>query len=440
MRKWMIFLCFCFLLSGCANKGTKKEASAKIIDERGENAEEMEEGGSEETVEEAPGEMKENFLDNPDNLDNLEKIILSLEKFESGLEFSYMDGGLAESYGEPLKDSYDFVGRMTADGIGYVIGLKKGESSLLDGLSIYGKDDYIEAAVWSEQEEEYKPVYTFKNINSLLQGGSKSQILYLQPINMAAPEEIEDAFFYQYCDGLQGVEYAEDVFDRGVRFTPPDTGAYLFVNRYENGIQRVEYVALTKEEETEILESDEMILPELYGENGLEFFVSQETYEKMEVEEGAITMPALKIAEERCRFQVTDISEIHDIVKAEMRFYGKREGDEKGITLLFAMDLMDETQLSELSALLSDAEPVQEGKCPYGGVITLRRGDETEITVSLAADGCSGFIVGSHGTYSLTKEAMERVWEMFTEPRFEKYMPWDGSDKKTGKSYGPGEG
>jgi len=71
--------------------------------------------------------------------------------------------------------------------------------------------------------------------------------------------------------------------------------------------------------------------------------------------------------------------------------------------------------------------------------MALIRGDETKITVSLAADGCSGFIVGSHGTYSLTKEAMERIWEMFMEPRFEKYMPWNGADQKTGKSYGPGE-
>ena len=431
MRKCIIFLCLCFLLSGCVNRGTKKEEAAEILDERKENAEEMTEKASEETA--------DNFLYTPDSPDNLEKIISSLEKFENELVFSYMDDEIAESYGEPLKDSYDFAGRVTADGIGYVIGLKKGECSLLDGLSIYGKDDYIEAAVWSEQAEEYRPVYTFKTINSLLQGGSESQILYLQPIDMAAPEEIEDAFFYQYCDGVQGAEYAEDVFDRGVRFTPPDTGAYLFVNRYENGIQRFEYVALTKEEESQILESDEVILPELYGENGLEFFVSQETYEKMEIEQGAITMPALKIAEGRCRFQVTDILEIYDIVKAEMRFYGKSEGDERGITLLFSADLMDETLLSELSALLSNAEPVQEGKCPYGGVITLKRRDETEITVSLAADGCNGFIVGSHGTYSLKEEAMERVWEMFVESRFEKYMPWNGSDQKTGKSYGPGE-
>lgn len=421
MRRWMIFLCLCFLLFGCASGGQKNEAAAEISGER------------EEITEETAG----NF---PDELENQEKIILSLEKFESGLEFSYMDDSLAESYGEPLKDSYDFVGRVTADGIGYVIGFKKGESSLLDGLSIYGKDDYIEAAVWSEQEEEYKPVYTFKTINSLLQGGSKSQLLYFQPIDMATPEEIEEAFFYQYCNGAQGVEYAEDVYDRGVRFTPPDTGAYLLVNRYENGIRRFEYVALTKEEETKILESDEMILPELYGKDGLEFFVSQETYEEMEIEEGTITMPALKIAEDKCRFQVTDISEIHDIVKAEMRYYGKREGDGNGITLLFAVDLMDEKQLSELSDLLSGAEPAQEGKCPYGGVITLKRQDGTEITVSLAADGCDGFVLGSHGIYSLGKDGMEQVWKMFMEPRFEKYMTWNRLDQETGEASGPGEG
>ena len=125
----MIFLCFCFLLSGCANGGTKNNAAAEMFDEREENAEGMKEKITEEMTKETTEETAENFLSNLDNSDNLDMIVFSLEKFENGLEFSYMDDGLAESYGEQLKDSYDFVGRMTADGIGYVIGLKKGGSS-----------------------------------------------------------------------------------------------------------------------------------------------------------------------------------------------------------------------------------------------------------------------------------------------------------------------
>ena len=40
MRRWMIFLCLCFLLFGCASGGQKDEAAAGISDEQEEIAEE----------------------------------------------------------------------------------------------------------------------------------------------------------------------------------------------------------------------------------------------------------------------------------------------------------------------------------------------------------------------------------------------------------------
>jgi len=352
---------------------------------------------------------------------NKDEIVGFLEQFDKDREFSDMETSEAERYGGQLKESYDFVGRKTEDGTGYVLGFKKGDGSLLDGLSIssvYDERDYIEAAVWSEQDEEYKPVYIFDNISELIQGqieGGINEILYLQPSDMETPEEIQSAFKYRHCDGEEGYIYAEDVLRRGVRFTPPDTGAYLAVDKYENGRERWEYIPLSEEEEQEILGSDEMIAPELYGHYGMEFFVSQQVYEEKEIEQGPITMPAFKIAEERCGFKLGDIAEIHDIVKAEMELCAWDEETEEMRTVTEALE--DLEQIKELEEILASSEADAEGKCPYKAILTLTREDGETVVVSLAADSCDGFILGSHGVYSPGKKATERIWELFPEIR-----------------------
>lgn len=403
MKKYAVIVCFCMLLAGCGMENTAYSAKeAAAVQDAGA-------AGAYETGEEAF------FISDEEK----SEVIEFLEQFEPELVFSDMDAAQADFYGEPLKESYEFAGRVTEDGMGYVLGFKKTESSLLDGLSVYGKDDYIEAAVWSEQDEEYKPVYTLENIESLFQGtgssGNINEILYLQPRDMTVPEELQNAFHYRYCQGTQGAEYAEDVLARGVRFTPPDTGAYLSVDMYVDGIERWEYVALTEDEEKKILESDEVIMPELYGHIGLEFFVSQETYEKMDTEEAAITMPALEIAKERCNFKLSELSEIHDITGAHMKFYIGDGG-------YVEEELTDPAQIKELENILSSSDFAGEGGCPYKAVLTLTRQDGEKITVSLAADSCDGFVLESHGIYSPGKKNTERIWELFPEVR--DYTGW----------------
>lgn len=420
MKKLTMILCFGILLTGCSAESGNTEKGAAM------------------QAEAAAAEAKKTVSGTEAGYDG---IFTFLEQFEEDLVFSDMDPELAESYGAPLKDSYEFAGRVTPEGTGYVLGFKKEESSLFDGLSVYGKDDCIEAAVWDEKQGEYKSVYTFDTITSLYQGSldlkTPNQVLYLQPMDMTEPEEIENAFRFRYCMGLKGKEYAEDVLSRGVRFSPPDTGAYLSVERYENGIRRTEFVPLTGEEERKILDSDEVIPPEMYGNTGLEFYVSQETYEKTDMEKGAITTPALEIAEKRCRFQAGDLSEIRDIVKADLKVYDKDGGRENAAVKLHELT---KEEITELAAILGSAEAAEEGKCPYTGVLTLTREDGREIIVSLAMDGCSGFTLGSYSFYSLGNEKTERIREMF--PEAEGYVGWAESASEEaavqGDTAGPG--
>lgn len=408
MKRLAVLLIFCMLLTGCAM--AKSETNPAMVNENL-NAEITDADETNETSSIEDEEQKR-------------EIIEFLEQFENELSFDDMDDSDMEAYVGTLAESYDFMGRETEDGIGYILGFKKVESSLLDSLSIYEIDDYIEADIWSEQEEKYKTVYEFKNISVLARGnyhdGGVNEILYLQPKDMGMPEELEDAFRYRYCYGIREYEYVEDVLSRGVRFTPPDTEAYLAVDRYENGIQMWEYVTVSEEEEKEILESDEVIEPELYGYYGLEFFVSQKTYEEMEIEKGEITLPALKIAESRCRFKVRELSEIHDIIEAGLELYAWDEENEE--MRMITETITDPDKIKELEGILTSPKESGEGKCPYTGILTLTRQDGEEITISLATDSCDGFILESHGFYSPGKEATERIWELFPEVR--KYTGW----------------
>ena len=140
---------------------------------------------------------------------------------------------------------------------------------------------------------------------------------------METPEEILNAFDMGYCHGPGGAAYVRDMLERQVRFTPPDTEAYLAVEMERAGELCTEYVPLTREEEREILDSEEPVSLEDGG--SLEFFVSQETYEEQDIDGGAVTAPALRIAEERCGFRPAHIESDMDIEKKEET----REEEEK---------------------------------------------------------------------------------------------------------------
>lgn len=330
------------------------------------------------------------------------------ENFGRDLEFETMDSQVSASYGEELGEYYEFIGRSTEDGYGYVLGFLKGKDDPFESMDQYWRDSDFVVVDRDESTSEEKTIFSLSNIINIHQG-AENQILYLQPKDMEEPEELQMAFVYNYCNGEDGQLYLQDVIDRGVRLAVPDSGAYLAVYRYENGQQRVEYVCLTKEEENAILGSDALILPEWYGMYGLQFFVSQETYEETDMEQGPITSEALKIAEDRCRYVAMGIFEIRDLVKADFRM---NVGDENGEQLKVAVEITDETVLKELEEIFAAAEAGHEGKCPYTGILTLTRADGKEMVLSLATDSCDGFILGSNGIYTVGKENMERFWEM----------------------------
>lgn len=407
MKKHIWMLCLCMLLSGCTVSFEEEETA--YINVTAETTAALEEQRPKDGAR-VDGSFK------PLTEAEQKNTVEFLEQFEKNRVFADMTEEKALSYGGALKDAYQFLGRETEDGYGYVLAFRKGEENPLEGVSAYGNEDSITAEKWDEEEGEYQEIYRFTEISGLY-SGKDHELLLMIPKDMEEPEELWKVFEYRYCSGEEGEAYLKDVMERGVRLMPPETGAYLSVSRFENGVRRYEYVELKPEEEREIIDAEEVVDPEVYGGYGIQFFVSQETYEAEEVDEGRITAPALAIAKERCRFETFGMEELHDITAVRMELDKRNVGWTEEKEPLVSEALEDEEEKKRLLQVLTSARASGDGKCPFAGVLILTRKDGAEFHVSLAADGCGLFCLGSNSFYSIENGEMEELWEMFPEAK-----------------------
>lgn len=349
-------------------------------------------------------------------------IVDTLEAFDPDHLYVDMDPEQEASCGGELRDAYDFIGRETDAGAGYVLGFRNSDEDPLNGLSIYSLDDVIEADRWNEDKNIFERVYTFENIHEMHYTESKD-ILFLVPDGMEESEELRKAFEYSLCDGDEGVRYMESVKKRGVRMSPPENGGYLAVRRFVNAEVLEEYIPLTEDQEKEIIASEEIVDPEIYGIDGITYMASPEIYELENPDPDEITVPALRLAKEKCEFQTVRAEDMKEITSAELeiiQWHGEPEkyadvsaGDleETGIS----ETLNDPVLLKRMEEILAEASLGESGKCPYNGILTLTKADGTKTTVRLASDGCDSMVYGSYSFYQGDGGEVAEIWDMFPE-------------------------
>ena len=349
-------------------------------------------------------------------------IVDTLEAFDPDHLYVDMDPEQAASCGGELRDAYDFIGRETDAGAGYVLGFRNSDEDPLNGLSIYSLDDVIEADRWNEDKNIFERVYTFENIHEMHCTESKD-ILFLIPDEMEESEELRKAFEYSLCDGDEGVRYLKSVKERGVRMSPPENGGYLAVRRFANAEVLEEYVPLTEDQEKEIIASEEIVDPEIYGIDGITYMASPEIYELENPDPDEITVPALRLAKEKCEFQTVRAEDMKEITSAELeiiQWHGEPEkyadvsaGDleETGIS----ETLNDPALLKRMEEILAEASLGESEKCPYNGILTLTKADGTKATVRLASDGCDSMVYGSYSFYQADGGEVAEIWDMFPE-------------------------
>ena len=349
-------------------------------------------------------------------------IVDTLEAFDPDHLYVDMDPEQAASCGGELRDAYDFIGRETDDGAGYVLGFRNSDEDPLNGLSIYSLDDVIEADRWNEDKNIFERVYTFENIHEMHYTESKD-ILFLIPDEMEESEELRKAFEYSLCDGDEGVRYLKSVQERGVKMSPPENGGYLVVRRFANAEVLEEYIPLTEDQEKEIIASEEIVDPEIYGIDGITYMASPEIYELENPDPDEITVPALRLAKEKCEFQTVRAEDMKEITSAELeiiQWHGEPEkyadvsaGDleETGIS----ETLNDPALLKRMEKILAEASLGESEKCPYNGILTLTKADGTKATVRLASDGCDSMVYGSYSFYQADGGEVAEIWDMFPE-------------------------
>lgn len=349
-------------------------------------------------------------------------IVDTLEAFDPDHLYVDMDPEQAASCGGELRDAYDFIGRETDAGAGYVLGFRNSDEDPLNGLSIYSLDDVIEADRWNEEKNIFERVYTFENIHEMHYTESKD-ILFLIPDEMEESEELRKAFEYSLCDGDEGVRYLKSVKARGVKMSPPENGGYLVVRRFANAEVLEEYIPLTEDQEKEIITSEEIVDPEIYGIDGITYMASPEIYELENPDPDEITVPALRLAKEKCEFQTVRAEDMKEITSAELeiiQWHGEPEkyadvsaGDleETGIS----ETLNDPVLLKRMEEILAEASLGESEKCPYNGILTLTKADGTKATVRLASDGCDSMVYGSYSFYQADGGEVAEIWDMFPE-------------------------
>lgn len=349
-------------------------------------------------------------------------IVDTLEAFDPDHLYVDMDPEQAASCGGELRDAYDFIGRETDAGAGYVLGFRNSDEDPLNGLSIYSLDDVIEADRWNEEKNIFERVYTFENIREMHYTESKD-ILFLIPDEMEESEELRKAFEYSLCDGDEGVRYLKSVKERGVKMSPPENGGYLVVRRFANAEVLEEYIPLTEDQEKEIIASEEIVDPEIYGIDGITYMASPEIYELENPDPDEITVPALRLAKEKCEFQTVRAEDMKEITSAELeiiQWHGEPEkyadvsaGDleETGIS----ETLNDPVLLKRMEEILAEASLGESEKCPYNGILTLTKADGTKATVRLASDGCDSMVYGSYSFYQADGGEVAEIWDMFPE-------------------------
>ena len=349
-------------------------------------------------------------------------IVDTLEAFDPDHLYVDMDPEQAASCGGELRDAYDFIGRETDAGAGYVLGFRNSDEDPLNGLSIYSLDDVIEADRWNEDKNIFERVYTFENIHEMHYTESKD-ILFLIPDEMEESEELRKAFEYSLCDGDEGVRYLKSVKERGVKMSPPENGGYLVVRRFVTAEVLEEYIPLTEDQEKEIIASEEIVDPEIYGIDGITYMASPEMYELENPDPDEITVPALRLAKEKCEFQTVRAEDMKEITSAELeiiQWHGEPEkyadvsaGDleETGIS----ETLNDPALLKRMEEILAEASLGESEKCPYNGILTLTKADGTKATVRLASDGCDSMVYGSYSFYQADGGEVAEIWDMFPE-------------------------
>jgi beta-lactamase regulating signal transducer with metallopeptidase domain len=368
-----------------------------------------------------------------EGVNKLEEHIASMEELLDSVNFQYMIGEQMEAFlaslPEIIRNNYSGIGRLESNGSGYILlTCKSGAKRLPEDTISCGfspADSDLEQLVLQDTDEN--EICRFP-LGLDVSYYKKDDIFHITvgdaSVNTSMIKQIAS---YQFSGNKDFLEYAKQAKMRGTSLFIPHNGSYIFADIWLEGSRFNEYISIDESFAAEIdsrLASIEkthrdfssgtvkdmgvhIILDDRNNyslsilDDGTRAFHRWSDRNAVLIDPETYGMIA-DFVMERTPWEWVELSEIHDIVRAEIRMKLYRNSPEE------VQVVEDRDSLKELVELLSNAELTGYGGCPYTALLLLTREDGRTITLHIATDSCDSMILGSSAGYDYGPDPGQR--------------------------------
>ena len=372
---------------------------------------------------------QQEFNNEKDEFSELKAYAKVMEDLLANSNFQYMTEGQMEevlnTLPEIVRDNYRGIGRIESSGSGYILlKCKKGAKGLPEGTRIYEvtsiSTKLSQKVLEDSQGDEicrfptgmYVNYYNNKDIFFIAVGeksANMSQIMQIEVFQLSGLDEY--------------IRYAKQAKERGSFIFNSEIYPRIAVSIMIDGISPIEYVQIAEtfakdmKEKLYNLEKIECDTNTLVR-TGIEVQFDEDDenfYELCLLSDGTkvihkhkengrviidhdIYDSIMNIVKAKTAWEWVELSEIHDIVRAEMRMKLGRNSEEQ------VQVVEDAQNLKELENMFSNAKYCDLTGCPFTAKILLTRRDGKIIALQIATDSCDTMILGTSAAYDYGPE------------------------------------
>jgi len=368
--------------------------------------------------------VNENIINENDDVNGLTAHAAAMEELLDSSDFRYMTEeqmeAILKTLPEIIRDNYYGIGRIENNGSGYVLlTCKSGAKRLPEDTICCGfspADSELEQLILQDADENEICRFPLGLAVSYYNG---NDIFYIAVGDASKnTSRISQIASYQLSGNLDFIEYERQAKKRGTSLFIPQEGSYISADIWINRSHLPEYISIDESFAAEI-ESRLSSIAKTHCDfssgvlksMGINIVLAdRNNYELCIFDDGRKAIHrwsdrnAVLVDSEvhdmiadfvmkKTPWEWVELSEIHDIVKAEMRMKLYRDSGEE------VQIVEDRDTLRELEELLSKAKLTGCGGCPYTALLLLTREDGETITLHIATDSCDNMILGTTAGY-----------------------------------------
>ncbi|HHW31375.1 MAG TPA: DUF4825 domain-containing protein [Clostridiaceae bacterium] len=368
--------------------------------------------------------VNENITNVNDDVSKLTAHAAAMEELLDTSDFKYMTEeqieAMLKTLPEIIQNNYHGIGRIENNGSGYMLLTCKSDAKRLPedtvGYRFGPADSELEQLVLQDAKE--KEICRFP-LGLEASYYRENDIFYIAVGDTSNNTSgISQLAAYQLSGNRAFIEYVKQAKARGTSLFIPQAGSYISTDIWINRSHLTEYISIDEAFAAEIKSRLGNITRTNYDFRsrilkriGITIILTDgNNYELCLLDDGtkaihiwndrnAILVDSethdmiVDLVMEKTPWEWVELSEIHDIVRAEMRMKLYRDSQE-------AVQIVeDRDSLKELEKLLSGAKYTGYGGCPYTALLLLNREDGATITLHIATDDCNSMILGTAAGY-----------------------------------------